>query len=418
MELYVLDELIRRTLVIDLFESLIWTERGNDEGDFELVVLASFDMRSVLTVETLVTVDDTDRVMEIQEVERTVDEYDRAILVVKGYSIESAMRNRVAKRTTGSLTADAEWTLTGTPIWICKEMFRLICIVGQLNVQDKIPFIQSGSLTVTPGSWHALPESLVWNDALGVWQDAYGNYVGDDAGDPTQQITVVVKPKSLFDAIKEICDVYNLGFRIVRNGELSQLYFEVFQGVDRTTLQDSFPPVVFSKEMDNLASSTELDSYRNAKNVAYVAAVNGFQTVYAPGTDTTMAGFKRRVLYVDASDITLPSGAALTNALNQRGYQELAKSRNVMAFDGDISQFGEYKYRRDFNLMDMVEVKNDEGRQTKMRVTEHIRVHDLQGERAYPTLVADQVVDTSVWHGQPESLEWEDAEGEWAYYEL
>src|SRR5690606_10667806 len=110
-------------------------------------------------------------------------------------------------------------------------------------------------------------------------------------------------------------------------------------------------------------------------------------------------------------------GPDLVVMLKQRGLEALSQNRKLTAFDGEISQFGSYKYGQDFNLGDLVELTNSDGLTTKARVTEQIFVHDAQGERSYPTLTAEQTIVPGSWAALGSDLFWDDipadAENEW-----
>jgi hypothetical protein len=48
MEVYILDSLLRRTEVVDQFESCIWTERFSEHGEFEIDIKSTIDGIGVL----------------------------------------------------------------------------------------------------------------------------------------------------------------------------------------------------------------------------------------------------------------------------------------------------------------------------------------------------------------------------------
>ena len=114
------------------------------------------------------------------------------------------------------LTTNPQWEITGTPGNVVREIFTTICVSGVLNINDVIEFYTSGSL----------------------------NSVGGIA-EPSEEVTFILDPDTLYATIKKICDVYQLGFRLVRNGDFSELYFEVYTGNNRTANQKSNTPVIF-----------------------------------------------------------------------------------------------------------------------------------------------------------------------------
>lgn len=384
MEVYILDALLRRETVVDRFESLIWTERFADVGDFELVVQSTRANRALFVAETKLATNDSYRVMVVKSVENKTDSDGKSLLTVKGYSLEETLKSRIAKMTTSNLITDPAWVITGTPGNVARTMFDQICRVGALNAGDKIPFITPGTIF----SASTIPE-------------------------PAFSITLTQPPAPLFDAIKGVCDIYDLGFRLVRNFDTSQLYFDIYSGSDRTTDQTSLPPVVFSPDLDNLQNTTEFTSTDGAKNCAYVFSNQGFEVVYPLGVAPDVAGFDRHVHMVQAEDIPgSPTAAQVSAALQQLGKDELAKLRSWSAFDGEFDQSSVYKYGRDYELGDLVEMRNSDGMANNMRVTEQIFVSDSEGDRSYPTLAINLFITPGSWLSWNYNQVWHDLDSD------
>lgn len=367
MELYTLDPLLRRESVVDRFESLIWTERFQDAGDFQLDIVSTNSTRNLFKAGTRLAMNESHRVMIVESIEDANDNDGRRMLTVKGRSIESILYDRVAKNSLADLTTSPKWTITDPPADIARQIFHDICVTGILDPADVIPFIVEGTFMPT-----------------------------DTILEPTDPITVDLDPTTVYEAIADICGVWALGFRMLRQFDTSQLYFDIYAGSNRTTSQIILPPVVFTPELDNLQNTKELTSIDKAKNVAYVYSPAGFQMVYAIGVDPEIEGFERRVLVVNATDIT-DENPDVPAALAQRGAEELAKYRTYQAFDGEISQHSQYKYGTHYNLGDLVETRNLSGVTNNMRVTEQIFVSDGAGERAYPTLSLSTFINTGSW---------------------
>jgi hypothetical protein len=384
MEVYILDNLLRRTAVLDRYVSLIWTERFAGYGDFELVVHSTPENRNLLTPGTKFVVNESDRVQTIEVFENKKDADGKLMLKVTGRSIEQTLEDRVATEGMAGLMADTDWILTGTPGNICRQIFQEICVDGLLSPGDIIPFIVSGN-----------------------------TYPIDTISEPSTVIQAAIPLTSVYDAIKELCEVYDLGFRLYRNRDLGELRFNIYAGSDRTTRQTTYPAIVFSSDLDNLSNETELNSISGFKNVAYVFSQNGSEIVYADGYSVETIGFNRRVLYVDARDVDEPAGATLTSILVNKGKDELAKARPLQAFDGEVSQFGAYKYGVDYFLGDLVEVRNSDGVASMMRVTEQIFVSDAEGERSYPTLSLNLFITPGSWSSWDYGSQWSDETGDW-----
>jgi hypothetical protein len=381
VEVYVLDSLLRRTEVFDKFESLIWTERFSEVGDFELDLKSSLENRRAFTHGTRLAINESYRVMKVETVEDTTDPDGKAILKVKGYSIEDVLRNRVAKYSLSDTTVDPSWDILGTPGDIARTMFDHICRDGALDLNDKIPFLMPGTI---------FPESTI--------------------PEPTTSIVWSQSPDALYTAMKAVLDPYDLGFRLVRNFDTSQLYFDIYAGNDRTSRQSVLAPVIFAVNLDNIQNTTEFTTVADSKNVAYVFSPAGFKVVFPDFVDHDIDGFERRVLVVNASDVTTDT-ADVDGALIQRGMEALNSNRAQSLFDGEVNQYNEYKYGIDYDLGDLVELRNKDGIVTYKRVTEQIFVSDEQGDRSYPTLFAD------VFAGENDWLSWNNKSTVWLDYD-
>lgn len=332
-----------RETLIETFDSFIWTERYSSYGDFELVAEPSLTNIQRLVPGTLVGFDQTDRIMIIDTVERTEDSEGKNSLKVNGKSFEYVLNQRIAKNT---LTSE-DWQLSGTPGGIIAYMVNKICVLGTGISSNDIIDINVQDLTTISSTYN-----------------------------------MSIKSGTLYERVKEIADIYSLGFRVsnVIGGDRT---FQVYEGSDLTGPGG----VAFSEELDNLANTSLYTSHNDYKNVAYVLAKNGSVIVDIDGNvNPAVSGLDRSVLFVDATNIDLAAGASLTAVLIERGRQELAAHQHVMLFDGLVDPNGIFQYNRDYSLGDIVVFKGDDGVRQNMRVTEYIYTFDAEGYRAYPTL--------------------------------
>ena len=382
MELYTLDPLLRREEIVDQFESLIWTERFNRAGDFEMKIRSTPDTRRIFKTGLLLACNKSHRVMVVEAVENNTDAEGKKTLKVSGPSLESILDDRAAIGSLASTTSAPTWALTGTPGAIMRKIFHDICVTGILNVADKVPFINEGNVL----------------------------FPVDTIAESATSITVNLDPTTVLQAESDLGTLYDLGYRLYRNYDTSQLYFDVYAGSDRTSGQTTLPAVVFSPELDNLQNTTEFTSVTGAKNIAYVISPVGYVVVAATSVDPAIAGLDRHILLVKADDITDSVPATATARMTQRGNEELSKNRVLSAFDGEINQNSQYAYMVDYHLGDMVEIRNQDGVANKMRVTEQIMVQDGEGERSYPTLALNTFITAGSW------LAW-DGQKKWIDYD-
>lgn len=378
LEWYTLDDQFRKDAVIEEFESFIWTERFNDAGDFQIVIKSTYQSRTLLTPGTWITKKGSYYVMQIQTVSDQTDDTGVRNLTITGASMESLLEDRVAMPAVTDTTTTPAWVLTDTPGNICRYIFEQICVVGLISTLDTIPFYTEGTL---------LPVGSIEEE--------------------TEEITVSTQPDTVFNVIQKICQTYFLGFRLVRNGEQSEIYFEIYTGNDLTSDQTANTPVIFDPDLDNLEAVTTLSSTALIKTVAYVFATNGSAIVYGVGADSTASGDGRHVLLVNSSN-SADASEDLDAALQSEGLLALTACRQVYQFDGELPQTIPYVYGRDYNLGDLVEERDSDGIGNQMIVTEQIFSADDTGERAYPTLTIKEVITPGTWVAFDPTKDWTD----------
>ncbi len=363
MDLYILDDLLRRVTVIDQFESLIWTERFTALGDFEFTIQSTYANRNLFKTGTWLAIEESYRVMVVETIEDKDDSEGQSMLTISGRSLESILEDRVARHSFATLDLSPRWALTGTPGYLARAIFKYICIDGLLDDQDIIPFIQPGALLPVGN----IPE-------------------------PTEVLNLELELMSLYAAMRDLCDGYGLGFALLRGPDNSRLHFDVYAGSERTGRQQTLPPVIFSPELDSLSNVAHLISTEAHKNVAYVFSPTGSIIVYPLGVDPNKPGFERRILLVKVDNVRAndnENNLSTTDVLRRRGREALINYRKVEAFDGEITKT-QYKYGVDYNLGDLVEMRKSDDVIKYMRVTEQIFISDAEGDRSYPTLSLDQ----------------------------
>ena len=362
MEIFTIEQGTNRRLnLIENFESLIWTERYNAYGDFELYAETTEDNLARLKPGQWLGFDKSDRIMRIQKTFKETTDDGHKRLKVEGKSLESIFMERAAIYTVA--TAKNGWTFSGTSIGDCARMLiDVTCVQGSASSKDVIFGLTSS------------------------------NYTSGSA------INITIKPGTVYDRLKEICDTGNLGFKITyapQEGVPPQisgviiynapLNFIVYQGTDRSDWgSDS---VAFSEDSDSLFNSSELMSEENFKNVAYVYSNTQSTIVDEIDPPSLHPGFTRKVLLVDATDITT-TGTTGLNMLTQRGREALTNNKKLTLVDGKINPDGIFQYKEQYNLGDIVLIKSNGGTSTQARVTEYIWTYDSEGLNGYPTLTA------------------------------
>lgn len=350
MELLVLDTEFKSSATLDIFESLIWTDRYFECGDFEIYTPAESEIMKMLPKGYYLYLKESEHVMIVEDVEIETDVEQGAHLKITGRSLESILDRRVI------------WGQT----------------VLSGNLQDGIKKLLNEN-AISPSDGNRKIPNLSFQDSSDVRIKALtleAQYYGDN----------------LYDAIVDICKNVGVGFKIVLNG--TNLVFSLYMGTDRSYSQVGNPYVVFSPGFDNLMNSNYIESTRTLKNVTLVAGEGEGSdrkttTVYLGAS--AASGMDRRELFTDASGIsqTVEDGT-LTDAeyisqLSQKGNEELSNNTETISFEGEVDISATYTYDKDYFLGDVVQVGNEFGNEARCRITEFVRSQDETGNEYYPT---------------------------------
>lgn len=71
--------------------------------------------------------------------------------------------------------------------------------------------------------------------------------------------------------------------------------------------------------------------------------------------------------------------------MDHRGLEKLSSCLLTKTFEGQIEAARTFVYGRDFYKGDVVQIVNEYGIESKVRVTEIVRVQDAAGYEMYPT---------------------------------
>src|SRR5690349_11915883 len=217
MDLFILDALLRRSEFVGPFISCVWTERFNEYGDFELIVESTPNNRARFIEGLLLGCSKSNYVGKIKTVEDKTDEEGRPTLVLTGNMLEEILEDRVAFAALDDMTTVPTWDITDPPADVIRTIFHDTCVTGILDLNDIIPMVTEGSF---------LPTSTI--------------------PEPVDTITVNLTPQTVGQAIKDIAQANSLGFRLVRQDDPPQLYFDVYAGSDRTSSQTTLGAVIFT----------------------------------------------------------------------------------------------------------------------------------------------------------------------------
>lgn len=347
MNLIVLDRDFTAVSVIDTYESLIWTERYFECGDFELYTVMTDDVLQKIKMDYYMVNSNSEHVMIVESILINTDVEEGNHVTISGRSLESILHRRVVW---------GQQILSG-------------------NLQDVV---------------HALLDASFINPTEE--SRKVSNFVFKETDDPTIlgiTINAQYTGEDVYEAIKSLCTECGVGFKMSLS-DAGNIEFELYSGVDRSYDQTENSFVIFSPAFDNMLNSNYIESTEQFKNVALIAGEGeGAERKYAAVGD--VSGLDRRELFVDARDISSTSGeTTISNEeyqtqLQQRGREKLSETTLVTSFEGEGETTQLFVYGRDFSKGDIVQVANEYGHESKVRILEVVMSEDVNGFSVYPT---------------------------------
>lgn len=360
MDILVKDTTFKSVYILDIAQSIIWTERYKEVSDFEMYVPLNDNNLFYLREDYYLIHPNSSKVMIIEQVSvKTHDDYGRTLLV-KGRSLESILERRIVLRQIlldGGFQSSVKQLITDNAI---------NSIYPERNI-TRLNFIDSTDSKIL---------------ALTLKGQFYS--------------------ENLLDLLLNLLVEEDLGFKISLT-ENNMFEFMLFFGVDRSYSQVSTnnPFVVFTPEYDNLANSNYTYTNRYKKTYTLVSGDrryldgNGLpmrQQVWLGGTNTF--DLERREMFSDANDLSrlnestnsLIPDTAYIDQLKKRGELELSLNSEMTFFDGQVKLDDSYKYNVDFFLGDIIQLDDGIGHVSKVRVEEMILNENINGYEYYPTL--------------------------------
>jgi len=155
----------------------------------------------------------------------------------------------------------------------------------------------------------------------------------------------------VLDMLMQIGQTVGMGWEITYSPTTSKFVFDVIVGVDRTST------VYLDFALDSLAQWHQLDTLVGSKTDVIVGGQgDGVNRDIAERPAVPPSGWSRREAFLDATDIPIGS----TSLLQSRGDAFIAANGQQQALSAVVRQFGSYQYERDYDLGDIVTVRNIE----------------------------------------------------------
>lgn len=164
--------------------------------------------------------------------------------------------------------------------------------------------------------------------------------------------TFQTRYKNLAEELEKFSLATELGWDITLDLTNKRFVFDVIAGKDLTAGQEIYPQAIFSLEYDNIVEQQLIDSKLDYANTAVVGGQGELEWRVIEIIGDTDAGLDSYEVFVDASDIDYDEYLA------DRGKQELAQYKEVLNFDSKVDPTKNLRYEEDFDLGDVVTLKN------------------------------------------------------------
>lgn len=350
MDISVLDTNLDEIALIDVFDTVIWSERYNEWGDFELHVPVTQRNLDVLQFEHILQIPGSKKGMFIETRKIQTDVEKGNILIVTGRSLETILERRIV------------WGMKMLTGGLFNSLSQIVAqaIVFPSDVNREIPnFIMN-----------ATGDTRILN--MTYTRQAFG--------------------ETLYDIIKDACQLNQLGFKVIL--EDKNFILSLYIGDDRSYDQLENAHVIFSPEYDNLINSKFVESTRLSKTDGFVKGEGSGYDVPQGAINSNKTGLARKETLIDASHLSadtedwLLSTAEYLDMILAYGDEEIAKMNEITAFEGKAETNGTFKYDEDFFMGDIVQLENEYGMNGKSRITELVISEDNSGINIHPTFTA------------------------------
>lgn len=340
MEINVFDNNLNKIAIVDVYTSLMWCKRYYDVGALDLQIEATTENLSLFKKDYFISRNDDDTFFQIKAIELdTASDHDNH-LIIGAVDCKSILNQRL--------------------IWDFVSFSGTVENYIRKLINDNI---------ISPTVSNRKIDNFMLKNVKG--------------------FTETIKQQSSFDNLGEkiidVCKSYYFGCKVTFENGI--FYFDLFKGVDRSQNQTENNPIVFSPEYDNLASSKYNFDSTKYKNVALIGGEGegkDRKTTYVGNS----SGLNRYEIFVDCSSDSTNTEETITDEeyftqLKSKGTNELAKQATTTSFEGQIIT-DSYKYKVDYDLGDIVTLKNEYGISVNARIVEIVETWDSDGYTLEP----------------------------------
>lgn len=354
----ILNQDLQTVDVVDIYDSIIWANRFDQPGDFEISTIGTREMREKYGLNNYIWTDLTNRLMIIESLEQKSDPEKGKTLKVSGRSLESILERRI--------------------VWKHTKL--------EGNLESQIEILFNDAII------HPTDE----NRKISNFKFRYSNndYISN------LEFNYSFFGRRLIDIVKAACDKYHIGYSITLEG--NDFVFQFYTGKDLSTNQIMNTQVIFSEENNELININVIHSNSTFCNVALVEGEKEYEdgdkeliTVEVEGEN--WSGINRREVYIDATSVSRSTTDedGYENIMDEEEYQEELKSKAIESLneqkiihklEGEVN-FPESDYgpTKEYDIGDICEFEDENGQSEQVRVIELIYSENSNERKYYPT---------------------------------
>ena len=423
-DVYLLDKNLRTVHIFDTYVSLIWSKRYVENGDCELYIPASAEMIELVQIGYYLKRPDDDMVCVIRKIQLTTGE-DGNYLIITGKDVRSFLDQRAIMRSDFG-NASAEQTI----FYILNDTvsFGVDTVIPGRGMfkADGSPLFQTANAQGLDGTWNTTFAHEIAGNKIREILKAFGwgwkMYI--DPTDSARRIWTLV-----YKGVDHSADVifspdyenlfstdYSVDAENAENAALTYAEDETAESVYRFVGVgagvDRYEKSVKVSGVGSQITYKDLTTYfpggtlvQNGSvwdytlNPATVVALPGSELEFSSGWEVDSVD--GQAVYVSTGPVVMASmdtdspvdntkvtmAPVLKNLLiRQRGMEAISGNEVEKNFEAVIDPTGTFKYGTDFNLGDIVTIRNEYGLRLPGRIVEVVEVEDQNGYSCQPKI--------------------------------
>lgn len=357
---------------IDTAKSIIWKSQYYGVGEFEIYVAVDSNTVEILQLGNYVTrIDGNTECGIIEHLEISENSQDGKMIVASGRFIKSIFDRRVIySASLMPLNSGTKYYWSIAPTLLSGNVETAVRKIIYDNAISCWRYTQTtgGVLTLEPYTQREIKE-IDWNnsDVSGLTEQIVVDTSSSSSTEAQKQVTY----QNLLEYTDSLLKEYKLGAKMWLDRNSLMFRYKVYKGVDRSR-NSAENPIIFSKEYDNLVSSSYVVDNQAFKTTALIGGAGEGSDRKCALVSDWFTGLERRETFVDADSISDTyddeNGETQTyendvyrKMLEAQGQQTIASLNIDETFEGEIDLTNSpFVYGREFNLGDIVTVEDKE----------------------------------------------------------